>query len=114
MPPFSLSDDQMRAILIAAQPLDPSKRCTLLERVAGHLWRIGVRHPTDADSERAEMQRLNRMQIYNARYGGGHQRELSASTVVMRRPESGRMFPRCSAANFACLWEPDQYVAIAF
>ena len=24
------------------------------------------------------------------------------------------MFPRCSAANFACLWEPDQYVAIAF
>jgi len=49
MPPFSLSDDQMRAILIAAQPLDPSKRCTLLERVAGHLRRIGVRHPTDAE-----------------------------------------------------------------
>jgi hypothetical protein len=50
---------------------------------------------------------------YNARYRGGRRRELSASTAVMRRPESGGMFPRCSAANFACLWEPDQYVAIA-
>jgi hypothetical protein len=51
MPPFSLSDDQMRAILIAAQPLDPSKRCTLLERVAGHLRRIGLCHHQRANFE---------------------------------------------------------------
>jgi hypothetical protein len=53
MPPFSLSDDQMRAILVAAQPLDPSKRCTLLERTAAQLRRIGVRRPTDDDVEHA-------------------------------------------------------------
>jgi hypothetical protein len=39
--------------MTAATPLDPSKRATLLERIASHLRCIGVRRPTDSDVDRA-------------------------------------------------------------
>jgi hypothetical protein len=48
--PFSLSDAQLGLV---CEPLDPSKRAVLMERVAGQLRFIGLRRPTDADVERA-------------------------------------------------------------
>jgi hypothetical protein len=51
--PFALPDRQLALVMTAATPLDPSKRATLLERVASHLRRIGVRRPTDSDVDRA-------------------------------------------------------------
>jgi hypothetical protein len=37
----------------AAQPLDPAKRCTLMERVAAELRRSCGRYVTDTDVQRA-------------------------------------------------------------
>jgi len=39
--------------MTACQPLDPSKRCVLMERIAGHLQLVGVQPPTDHEVERA-------------------------------------------------------------
>jgi hypothetical protein len=51
--PFALTERQLALVMTAATPLDPSKRATLLERVASHLRRISVRQPTDSDVDRA-------------------------------------------------------------
>jgi hypothetical protein len=53
MMPFSLTDNQLHAVMLACTPLDPSKRCTAMERIAGHLRNLGIRHPNDHDVERA-------------------------------------------------------------
>jgi hypothetical protein len=45
--PLALTDDQIRAVMAAAAPLDPDKRLVLLQRLAGTLH--SVRHPTDRD-----------------------------------------------------------------
>ena len=46
--PLSLTDDQVRALMLAAGPLDLEKRTTFLERVAGRLRLIG-NHPSDQE-----------------------------------------------------------------
>ena len=51
--PFSLTDHQLELVMTAAEPLDPSKRATLMERIAVHLRLTGVRYPTDHDVDRA-------------------------------------------------------------
>jgi hypothetical protein len=43
--PFALTDRQLALVMTAGRPLDPSKRATLLERVASHLRRIGADRP---------------------------------------------------------------------
>jgi hypothetical protein len=53
MPPFALTDNQMHAVMLAAAPLDPSKRVTLMERVAASLRVAGIHRPSDHDVERA-------------------------------------------------------------
>jgi hypothetical protein len=35
--PFSLTDHQLELVMTAAAPLDPSKRATLMARIAVHL-----------------------------------------------------------------------------
>jgi hypothetical protein len=44
---------QLALVMTAAKPLDPSKRATLLERIASHLRCISVRRPTDSEVDRA-------------------------------------------------------------
>ena len=45
-----LTDNQLRLVTTAAQPLDPSKRVLLLERVAARLqFTTGGKRPNDAD-----------------------------------------------------------------
>jgi hypothetical protein len=62
MPPFGLSNDQLAFVMVAAQPFDPSKRAVLLERIAGELRRLGLRHPSDDDVRRAIRLALTRLQ----------------------------------------------------
>ena len=52
-PPFSLSDRQLAELMQVAEPLDPSKRLVLVERVAAALRLNGNGHPTDDDVRRA-------------------------------------------------------------
>lgn len=60
--PFALTDDQLHSVMMAAQPFDPSKRGTFLERVAAELRRLGLRYPTDDDVARAVRVALTRLQ----------------------------------------------------
>jgi len=53
MPPFGLNNEQLACVMTAAQPFDPAKRAVLLERIAGELRRLGLRHPSDDDVTRA-------------------------------------------------------------
>jgi len=48
---ISLSDSQLRIVMVAATPLAVEKRGTFLQRVAGQLGQ--VRRPADRDVERA-------------------------------------------------------------
>jgi hypothetical protein len=48
---IALSDRQLEAVMIAAQPLAIEKRACFLERIAGELARI--RHPDDRDVDHA-------------------------------------------------------------
>jgi hypothetical protein len=41
--PFSLTNHKLALVMTAAAPLDPTTCATLLERIASHLRRIGVR-----------------------------------------------------------------------
>jgi hypothetical protein len=51
---FKVSDSQMKAIMIAAQPLPVEKRDTFLRRVAAHLQVRGLgRQAGDADVDAA-------------------------------------------------------------
>jgi hypothetical protein len=54
---IALSDNQLQTAMKAAQPLDPSKRAVLLERVAGHLRVTGLRRVRDRDVEAAHQER---------------------------------------------------------
>ena len=49
---FTLSDDQLAAVMTAAGPLPPEKRGVLLERIATTLKLCGP-HFTDADLDNA-------------------------------------------------------------
>jgi hypothetical protein len=51
--PLRLTDDQLRAVLIAGGPLPPEKQSAFLERVAGHLRPVGYDRVSDTDVERA-------------------------------------------------------------
>ena len=50
-PPFSLSDRQLAELMQVAEPLDPSKRLVLVERVAAALRLNGNGHPTNDEVE---------------------------------------------------------------
>lgn len=50
---IALSDSQLYSVMQAAQPLDPSKRATMMERVAAQLRLTGARYPSDDDVARA-------------------------------------------------------------
>ncbi len=49
---LSLTDNQMQAVLLAAQPLPPEKRSELLERIGARL-RLVAGRPSDDDVARA-------------------------------------------------------------
>jgi hypothetical protein len=51
--PLALSDHQLELVMTAAGPLDPAKRATLMERIAGQLRLRAGRYVTDDDVERA-------------------------------------------------------------
>jgi hypothetical protein len=51
--PLALSDSQLEFVMTAAGPLDPAKRVTLMERIAGQLRQRAGRHISDAEVERA-------------------------------------------------------------
>jgi len=46
--------------MTACQPLDPSKRCVLMERIAGHPRLVDV-SPTDHEVERATRAAMTRL-----------------------------------------------------
>ena len=50
--PFALTDRQL-ALVMAAALLEPSKRITLMERIAANLRRTGLRYPIDHDVNHA-------------------------------------------------------------
>ena len=49
---FALSDNQLKAVMIAAGPLSPEKRSVFLERIAARLQLLGGRF-SDADLDAA-------------------------------------------------------------
>jgi hypothetical protein len=53
MPPFALSDDQLRTIMGELSPLDPAKRSMAMQRIAAGLRLAGVCRPTDVDLKNA-------------------------------------------------------------
>jgi hypothetical protein len=61
MPPLSLSDAQMDAVMRAAQPLSPADRADCLQAVADLLQ--GVRQPGDGDVFRAGREAQRRFLI---------------------------------------------------
>jgi hypothetical protein len=48
-----LPDSELEIVWAAAKPLSPEKRVVLLERVAGHLGRLGYSRVSDADVQDA-------------------------------------------------------------
>jgi hypothetical protein len=53
MTPLRLTDTQLRLVMTAAAPIPPEKHSIFLERVAGHLGRIGYLRVRDDDVGRA-------------------------------------------------------------
>jgi hypothetical protein len=53
MTPLRLTGTQLHLVMTAAAPIPPEKRSIFLERVAGHLWRIGYQRVRDDDVGRA-------------------------------------------------------------
>jgi hypothetical protein len=51
--PLALSDTQLRTVMTALGPLDPSKRAVALGRVRAQLRVSGIRPPSDADLKSA-------------------------------------------------------------
>jgi hypothetical protein len=47
------TDHQLELVMAAAALLDPSKRVTLMERIAANLRRTGLRYPIDHDVNHA-------------------------------------------------------------
>jgi hypothetical protein len=53
MAPLRLTDAQLQLVMTAAVPIPPEKHSIFLERVAGHLWRIGYQRVSNDDVARA-------------------------------------------------------------